>query len=56
MLQSGKRRNTMKISIILEARQEIMKMSPIYLSERSPFIVKAYRYDEDMDKELEIHF
>jgi len=28
----------------------------IYLSERSPFIVKAYRYDEDMDKELEIHF
>lgn len=28
----------------------------IYLSERSPFIIKAYRYDEDMDKELEIHF
>ena len=28
----------------------------IYLSERSPFIVKAYRYDEDIDKELEIHF
>ena len=28
----------------------------IYFSERSPFIVKAYRYDEDMDKELEIHF
>lgn len=28
----------------------------IYLSERSPFIVKAYRYDEDRDKELEIHF
>jgi hypothetical protein len=28
----------------------------IYLSERSPFIIKAYKYDEDMDKELEIHF
>ena len=28
----------------------------IYLSGRSPFIVKAYKYDEDMDKELEIHF
>ncbi|NAS89376.1 hypothetical protein C4E24_06535 [ANME-1 cluster archaeon AG-394-G21] len=28
----------------------------IYLSERSPFIIKAYRYDEDLDKELEIHF
>jgi hypothetical protein len=28
----------------------------IYLSERSPFIIKAYRYDEDMNKELEIHF
>ncbi|RJS69147.1 hypothetical protein CW714_09000 [Methanophagales archaeon] len=28
----------------------------IYLSERSPFIVKAYKYDEDMDRELEIHF
>ena len=32
-------------------------MSPIYLSERSPFIVKAYyEYDEDMDTELEMHF
>lgn len=28
----------------------------IYLSKRSPFIVKAYRYDEDLGKELEIHF
>ena len=28
----------------------------IYLSERSPFIVKAYKYDEDVDEELEIHF
>jgi hypothetical protein len=28
----------------------------ICLSERSPFIIKAYRYDEDLDKELEIHF
>jgi hypothetical protein len=28
----------------------------IHLSERSPFIVKAYKYDEDLDEELEIHF
>ena len=34
----------MKIPIILGTRQGIMKMSPIYLSERSPFIVKAYKY------------
>ena len=32
------------------------KSEQIYLSERSPFIIKAYRYDEDLDKELEIHF
>jgi UDP-N-acetylglucosamine 2-epimerase len=48
----------MKIAIILETRQEIMKMSPIYLSDRSPFIVKAFIINmiEDMNKELEIHF
>ena len=46
----------MKISIILGTHPEIIKMSPIYLSERSPFIIKAYRYDEDIDKGLEIHF
>ena len=46
----------MKIAIILGTRPEIIKMSPIYLSERSPFIVKAYRYNGDKDKELEIHF
>jgi len=46
----------MKILIILEARPEIIKMSPFYLSEQSPFIIKAYKYDEDIDKELEIHF
>lgn len=28
----------------------------IYLSQRSPFIVKAYKYDEDIDEELEIQF
>lgn len=28
----------------------------IYITQRSPFIVKAYEYDADMDEELEIHF
>ncbi len=28
----------------------------IHISERNPFIVKAYKYDEDVDEELEIHF
>jgi hypothetical protein len=28
----------------------------IYLALRHPFIIKAYRYNEDADKELEIHF
>jgi hypothetical protein len=54
MLPSLKRRNTIKISIILGTRPEIIKTPPIYRSGRSPFIVKAYRYNDDMAKELEI--
>jgi hypothetical protein len=46
----------MKISIILGTRPGIKNVSYLSFRERSPFIVKAYKYDEDIDKELEIHF